>query len=35
MNLAPVNGVNICELVFVSEVDVFSTFFCTFGLFIS
>jgi len=27
MKLAPVNGVNVCELVFVLEMDVFSTSF--------
>jgi len=27
MKLAPVNGVNVCELVFISEMDVFSTCF--------
>jgi len=27
MKLAPVNGVNVCKLVLVPEMDVFSTFF--------
>jgi len=33
MNLASVNGVNVCELVFVSEMDVFNVCF-NFWLFI-
>jgi len=27
MKLAPVNGVNVCEVVFVPEMDIFITFF--------
>jgi len=34
MKLAPVNGVNVCEVVFVPEADILVTFILTFEQFI-